>query len=251
MLEIYQQQSFQNTFLSVELQQQQTSHYLGIPEVDDLVDTLEPTLLQYQEQHLASKDWRSLGFTTTQLNFTNRLILNHLEPAEKFLITPYLKFVEEYIAIPWYRVCVAAAKYKLDSPQLSILKQIFPAASQIAESVYRQLIELLPNHYSHRGNLNEPDITHSCLRDLNMFQAYILLCFLQESLAPIEEELVPLCVLVVEAVGIQWELTQKWCELLASTLENFVSSEQKALLEPYTQGMKKFFFKERYFLGAR
>lgn len=251
LLEIYQQQSLQNTSSTLESTPDKRLTYVGIPDIDSLAYSLEPILLIYQEQHIASGDWRCLGFMTTQLNFTNQFILNQLEPAEKLLIQPYLKFVEEHVAIPWNRVCVAAAKHELNSPQLNLLEKMLPVAPQIAKSVYCQLVELLPNYRGRRGTLTEPGITHSSLRDLNMFQAYILLCCLEASLASMEKELLPLCIAVVEAVGIDWKLTEKWCYVLASELENYVTLEEKALLEPYTQGMKQLFFRKRYNLGFK
>lgn len=251
LLEIYQQQSFQNTFLSLKSKPKGTSPSFNIPEIGFLICTLEPILTMFQEEHLVCKDSRCLSFMSTQLHFTNRLILNHLDPAEKLLLAPYLTFIEEHISIPWHRVCLAAAKYTFNSPQLKILKQMFPASSHIAESVYRQLLESLSNYQSHSGDLNQPDIRHSCERDLNMFQAYIWLCMLEKTLVPIETELLPMCMVLVETFDIEWELTEKWCELLTNTLENFVRPEYKALLQSYTQKVKNLFFQERYNLGYK
>ena len=256
LLEIYQQQAFQDTFLSLKSKPKGTSLNLNISDIDDLVCTLDPVLTAFQEQHFTCKDSRCLSFMSTQLNFTNRLILNHLDPAEKLLLVPYLTFIEEHVAIPWYRVCLAAAKYKINSPQVSIVKQMFPAAPRIAESVYRQLLESVPNYQNYRGqnqrrNLNQPDIRHSCQRDLNTFQAYIWLCMLEKTLTPIETELLSICMVLVETFDIQWEITQKWCELLTDKLESFVHSEYKALLQSYTQEVKNLFFQERYNLGFR
>lgn len=251
LLEIYQKQSLLNTPSISESPSDERLRYVGIPEVDSLAYSLEPILLIYQEQHIVSGDWRCLGFMTTQLNFTNQLILNELESEEKLLISPYLKFLEEHVVMPWYRVCMAAAKHELNTPQLNLLEKILPAAPQIAKSVYRKLMELLPNNRSRRGTLSDSGVIHSSLRDLNMFQAYILLCCLEASFTSIERELLPLCIAVVETVGIDWKLTEKWCDVLASELENYVTPEEKALLEPYTQGMKALFFRKRYSLGFR
>jgi len=243
LMEIYQQQS-----PKIEIENNTLSQWV-IPAVEELAYALEPILIVFQEQHVVSKDWRSLGFMTSQLNFTNQLILKKLTPAEQALLTPYLKFVEEQVAMPWQRVCFNAVNYELDSPQLKLVEQMMPAAPEIAQSVYRQLTELLPNSRSRRGKLTDRGITHSCSRDLNMFQAYILLCFLEQSLTPIEQELIPLCAMVVEGVEIKWELTEKWCEVLASEIESRLDSQQKELIKPYTQGMKQVFFKERRSLG--
>ncbi|MEO1375410.1 MAG: hypothetical protein AAFW70_14025 [Cyanobacteria bacterium J06635_10] len=245
LIEVYQEQS-----PKIEVENNSLSQWV-IPAVEELAYALEPILIIFQEQHVASKDWRSIGFMTSQLNFTNKLILKKLTSAEQTLLGPYLKFVEEQVAMPWQRVCANAATYELNSPQLKLVEQMMPAAPEIAQSIYRQLIELLPNTSSRRGKLGDRGISHSCLRDLNMFQAYILLCFLEKSMTSIEQELIPLCAMVVEGVEIKWELTQKWCELLASEMESRLDLEQKDLLKPYTQGMKQIFFKERRSLGCK
>ena len=245
LIEVYQNKSpkieGENNYLS----------QLVIPPVEELAYALEPILIIFQEQHVASKDWRSLGFMTSQLNFSNQLILKKLTSAEQALLTPYLKFVEEQVAMPWQRVCSNAFDYEIDSPQLKLVEQMMPLAPEVAQSVHRKLIEMLPNNSSRRGTLSERGIAHSCLRDLNMFQAYILLCFLEKNMTPIEQELIPLCAMVVEGVEIKWELTQKWCEVLAQEMESRLDSEQKDLLQPYTQGMKQAFFKERRSLGCK
>ena len=245
LLEIYQEQSPE-----IEIENNSLSQWV-IPAVEELAYALEPILIIFQEQHVASKDWRSLGFMTSQLNFTNKLMLKKLTTSEQTLLFPYLKFVEEQVAMPWARVCSKAASYQLNSEELKLVEQMMPIASEVAQSVYQKLIELLPNSRSRRGKLIDKGISHSCLRDLTMFQAYILLCFLEKSLEPIQQELVPLCAMVVEGVEIKWELTQKWCEVLASEIENRLDSQQKDLLQPYTQGMKQTFFQERVSLGYK
>ena len=128
---------------------------------------------------------------------------------------------------------------------------MLPAARDIAESVYNRLGELLPNHRSRRGTLTDSGVKHSCLRDLNMFQAYLWLCFLEKSMAPFEEELLPLCEMVVEGVEIKWEMTEKWCQVLADEVISRVNPEQKALLLPYAERMHEIFLQERSRLGFR
>lgn len=238
LLEIYQQKSV-------------STAKLGIPAIEKLAYGLEPILMVFQEQHLVSKDWRALGFMTSQLNFSNNLILRKLTPPEKVLLTPYLRFVEEQVAMPWQRVCAAAAKYELGSPVLTLVEQIFIDADEIAHTVYRQLIEFFPEHRSRRGALTDSAITHSCIRDLVMFQAYLGLCFLEGSIAPIEQELLPLCAMVVEGVEIKWEMTEKWYQVLADELESRLNLEQRALLLPYIQQMRQVFFEHRGRLGFR
>ncbi|ARV59721.1 hypothetical protein BZZ01_14735 [Nostocales cyanobacterium HT-58-2] len=248
LLEIYQQQSLENDSLTTKVQEKSVAK-LGIPAIEEVAYALEPILMVFQEQHIASRDWRALGFMTTQLNFSNKLILKKLTPSEKILLTPYLKFVEEQVAIPWQRVCAAAVKHELDSAMLALVQQMLPISQDIAQSVYYQLGELLPNHRSRRGGLSDPEVRHSCLRDLNMFQAYIWLSLLEESTVPLEKELLPLCQMVVQGVNIPWEMTEKWCQLLADEMLSRVDPEHQNLLLPYIQAMKQIFFKQRQQLG--
>jgi hypothetical protein len=250
LLEIYKKQSINTDYFSAESNGNSLTLW-AIPAVEELAYALEPILMVFQEQHIASKDWRALGFLTTQLNFSNSLILKKLTPAEKVLLASYLNFVEEQVAMPWQRVCHKSAKYKLNSPEFIIVEQMLPKARDIAESVYNRLGELLPNHRSRRGTLSDSGVKHSCLRDLNMFQAYLWLCFLEKSMAPFEEELLPLCQMVVEGVEIKWEMTEKWCQVLADEVISRVNPEQKALLLPYAERMHEIFLQERSRLGFR
>ncbi|KYC38488.1 hypothetical protein WA1_35450 [Scytonema hofmannii PCC 7110] len=220
-----------------------------IPSIEKLFNELEQSLLKYQEQHFIAKEQRVLGFLTTLFNFTNQLLINQLTPAEKVLLCPYFKFLEEQVAMPWQRVCAAAAKHQLGSPALALVQQMFPIANEISSIVYCRLLQLLPNYRSLRGSLGHPDVAHSCLRDLDMFQAYLWLCVLEESLRPMEQELVPLCVMVMPSVGVKWEMTNQWKRQLVDEIESRVPPEQKPLLLNYTQGMESAFFAARQRLG--
>ncbi|MBO3462450.1 hypothetical protein G7B40_028270 [Aetokthonos hydrillicola Thurmond2011] len=251
LLEIYQQHALSEKALTTAQLDSHSVCGLSTSQINELLYGLEPTLIIFQEQHQVSKDWRALGFMTSQLNFTNSLILNKLTCFEKVLLSPYLKFVEEQVSSPWQRVCYAAAQYQLDSPSLIIVEHLLPAADEIARAVYQQLAELLPHHHSRRGALNHPGIAHSCIRDLSMFQAYLWLCVLERSLSPIEQELLPLSVMVVEGVEIKWELTQKWCQFLCDEIIRRVYSQHQALLLPYTIGLQQIFFQQRRHLGFR
>jgi Phycobilisome protein len=245
-LEIYQEQCL--TGITGDFEGDSISEW-GIPAINELANALEPILLLFQQQHIAAKDWRSLGFMTTELNFNNQLILHKLTPIEKVLLNPYLKFVEEHIAIPWQRVCAAAAKHQSGSMALTIVEQMLPVTEEIAHIIYHRLVQFFPNHHSRRGGLSDPGVKHSCLRDLNMFQAYLWLCVLQQSMAPVEGELVDLCVMVMESVQVKWELTQQWCQVLMAEVEMRLQEEQRAFLQPYLQGMQQAFFNQRSRLG--
>lgn len=213
----------------------------GIPKIDKLADTLEPLLLQFQEQHIISKDWRTLGFITTQINFTNLLLLDPLTSVEQVLISPYFNFLEEQVALPWQRICAAAARHDLKSPAYVLVEEMLPMSSSISMAVHEQLCKSFGSHYSRRGRLNNAAIKHSCLRDLNMFQAYLWLCVLQGNLKVVEQELVALCVMVLESIGVPWDMTAKGNELLMSEILSRLDYSQTLLVQPYTDSMIKAF----------
>ncbi|MBD2607751.1 hypothetical protein H6G81_25285 [Scytonema hofmannii FACHB-248] len=250
-LEMYQQQSGvivtpMTRQITTENVYNQVSLLLSaIPDIEELANDLEPLLLKYQDQHITANDWRVVGFLTTLFNFSNKLLINQLTPVEKILLCSYFKFVEEEVALPWRRVCAAAAKHEVGSPALTLVEQMLPMAHEISSTVYCRLLQLFPDHHSLRGGLSKPDVAHSCLRDLDMFQAYLWLSVLEESIKPVEEELVPLCVMVMPTVGVKWEMIDKWKQLLIDEIESYVQPEEKHLLLNYTQGMEQAFFEAR------
>lgn len=222
----------------------------GIPKIDKLASMLEPLLLDFQEKHIISKDWRTLGFITTQINFSNALLLKDVTPVEQVLISPYLNFVEEQVALPWQRICAAASRYDLHSPAFVLVEKMLPIASDISASVYDRLLKFFPDHYSRRGKLSSPEVRHSCLRDLDMFQAYLWLCVLKESMTVVEQELVALCIMVMESVGVKWEMTAHWNAFLMEEVLNRVEIRHKQLVEPYAKGMVEAFHSQKARFGA-
>lgn len=217
----------------------------GLPVIEDLATELEPLLLDFQEQHIASSDWRTMGFVTTLFNFSNHLIPSKLTVYEQILMKPYFDFVEEQVALPWQRVCASAASHRLTSPVFLLVEQMLPQAKEIAKVVYSRLVQRLPNLRSRRGGLEDSGITHSCLRDLQMFQAYLWLCLLEGSIAPIEHELVDFCVMVMTGLRVEWKMTELWNELLVEEIFARLSPEQQLLLKPYTDGLQQAFLSQR------
>jgi hypothetical protein len=214
---------------------------LSLAQIKELAATLEPALLQFQVQHLSSCDRQTVGFMSTQFHLSAKLVLDRLTISEQLLLSPYFKFVEEQVCIPWQRVCVAAAKHELSSPILSIVQQLLPASGEIAQRVYHRAAQLYPNHSSRRGKLNHPKVKASSIRDIEMFQSYLLLCALEGNMNAVEEELLPLCLMVFPNIDVTWELVEKLLPLLISEIEPYLSPVQMRLLHPYMQAMQEIF----------
>jgi hypothetical protein len=74
-----------------------------------------------------------------------------------------------------------------------------------------------------------------------MFQGYLSLCVLEESMASVQDELLPLCIMVFPAVEVSWELVEQMTQLLMDEVLARVSNEYKSLLVPYTTAMQQIF----------
>jgi Phycobilisome protein len=214
---------------------------LSVADITKLAGLLEPLLLEYQDRHQTSDDWSKIGFLTTYLNFSNVALLNNLTTAERIFVKPYFKFLEEQVALPWQRICAAASSHQFSSPAFQLVKHMLPNAEEIAHRVYMKLVQQFPKTTTRRGRLDHPGVRHSCIRDLNMFQAYLWLCVLQGSLAPVEDELVRLCTMVMPRVGVPWEMTVRWNALLMEEVTDRALIGQHAFLEPYTIGFRQLF----------
>jgi hypothetical protein len=214
---------------------------LMLPTITQLAEAVEPALVQLQEQHLQSHDRRAIGFMTTQFHFSTREVLKQLTPCEQVLLTPYLTFVEEQVCIPWQRVCAAASNYLTGSPIFNLVEQMLPKSREIAESVYREAAALYGNSCSRRGPFRDPEIAASTMRDLTMFQGYLWLCVLENDMAAIEQELLPLCQAVFPTVGVSWALVESVLRLLIREIHARVKPTQMSLLSPYTRSLQEIF----------
>lgn len=214
---------------------------LGMPEIQQLLIALEPILLELQRQHLIVKDPRTIGFMTTQFHFSTQLVLNKLTVPEQVLISPYFKFIEEQVCMPWARVCNAAASHDLNSPQLMVVEQLLPQSYEIAVDVCHQAVRLYPNSTSLRGYLSHPGIMASTIRDLQMMQSYLWLSVLEGNVESVEQALLPLCVMVFPSIGVTWRLVVQMLKLLMEQVISRVEPQNKGFVLPYTDTMQQLF----------
>ncbi|HAA27468.1 MAG TPA: hypothetical protein DCE56_07020 [Cyanobacteria bacterium UBA8553] len=251
-LEVYQKHSPSSALLSIKSKEDginisidalrsSTMPRLSVEDVKQLAATIEPVLLQLQEQYLLAPDRRTIGFMSTQFHLTSKLVLARLTLPEQLLLSPYFKFVEEQVCIPWQRVCAAAAKHNLDSPMLALVQHLLPASREIAQRVYSRAAQLYPNHRSRRGELREPKVRTSSIRDIEMFQGYLWLCTLEGNMTAAEQELLPLCIMVFPSIDVSWELVEQLLPLLIAEIHSRLKPEQIQVLLPYTQAMQKLF----------
>lgn len=211
------------------------------PMLEQLITALEPICGNLREQLMLAPDQRTLGFMTTQFHFSSKLLLEKLTVAEQVLLTPYFKFVEEQVSIPWQRACTAAAKYSPDTVPIKMVDQFLPVTQEIASIVYRRVAQLYPAHRSRRGDLREAGVMNSTIRDLEMFQIYLWLCFLEKDMAAVEQTLIPLCVMVFPSIGVRWELARQMIRFLVNEIMDRLEPAHRCLLLPYTQALQEMF----------
>jgi hypothetical protein len=207
---------------------------------DRLAVQLEPVLKILRQQHLLSKDPRSIGFLTTHFHFSTELILKRLTLAEQVLLSPYFKFVEEQVCIPWQRIH-RAAKYAQGLPSLTAVQQITEASQSIACAVHNKAVQQFPGQTSRRGDLSHSGVTSSTLRDLQMFQGYLCLCMLEKHIDSIEYELLPLSVMVFPSVDVSWNLVEGMLQILMDEILEKVDSKYRLLVEPYAHAIQALF----------
>ncbi|EKV01126.1 hypothetical protein Lepto7375DRAFT_3269 [Leptolyngbya sp. PCC 7375] len=208
-----------------------------VPNLSELSCILEPLLNRFGAQSISSDDGKSLGFMTTQISLTNTLLLQDLDPVEQALMSPYLHFLEDHIAVPWRRLCVAAGNHRAGGPVFGVVERMLPMISDISRATYTPWSQDFPYYCGRRGRLDNPDVRHSSLRDFNMFQVYLWLSFLQSNSKVIVEELVPLCRVVYGQIGISWEMTMQGTKLLIDKLLSCLEPHELSLVSPFASNM--------------
>lgn len=208
----------------------------AIPEIHTLANLIEPFLSEFQSRDVRAINWKTRSFLTTEFNLSGKLLLEFLSPAEQVLLSPYINFLEEYVAIPWQRVCTTAADHTLTSPRFKLVERMLPKSSEISMAVYIKGCKIFGGYYNRRGQLDNPGVKHSSLRDLEMFQAYLWLCVLQGDLDAIEQELWVFCDLVYKGIGVPWEMAFRGTKLLVAEIMKNLNPHEQDLLSPYADG---------------
>ena len=186
-------------------------------------------------------DPRVLGFVSMQFHYSGQLLLKLLPVSDQATVGTYFKVIDDHLYIPLQRLYEAAAKYDRNSSVLQILAKLLPINSEIATKIVFRTIELNPNYRCHSGTLSESTIKNSSLRDVEMFQIYLWLCVLEQSIAPIQQELFPLCVMIYPTLKVRWELVRQMIHLIGLELRERLEAQQVALFMPYFQALWQMF----------
>ncbi|NEP63539.1 MAG: hypothetical protein F6K31_42690 [Symploca sp. SIO2G7] len=209
----------------------------GISEIGSLADHLETCFSEFKAQHSASKDWLIQCFLTSQISITSASLLAVLDPVEQAMFKPYCDLLEEYVSIPWSRLCAAATQYNQASRQYQLVERLLENSSNISLTAYQKLSQQFSSYAINRGGLNDLKIKRSALRDFDMFQVYLWLCLLQGNLDVIENELVIFCDYVFKGMGIPWRMVTMGTRLLLEEILSRLTADEKVAATQFLNGM--------------
>lgn len=189
-------------------------------------------------------DPRVIAFVSMQFHHTGQQLLSPLSTPEQLVISEYFKVIDDYLYMPLQRAYQAAAKYDSDSPQLAIVQQLLPLSSDIAHKICDRVLKLYPNYRCASGLLSSPMLQISSIRDVEMFQVYLWVCILEGTIAVIQQELFPLCLMLYPTLKVSWELVRQMLFLLGKEIQSHLGIEQLAMFQPYFQALWEMFSPE-------
>ncbi|AKG24052.1 hypothetical protein [Calothrix sp. 336/3] len=184
-------------------------------------------------QKYTQKDPKVIGVVCVMFHYTSQMLLQTLSPWEQVLVGGYFKVIDDHLYIPLQRAYKAATVHDKTSPALAAVQTLLPISTQIAKKISQKIIELNPHYYSLSGSLNDSPVKTSSIRDVEMFQVYLWICTLEGSVAAIQQELFPLCVMLYPKLNIQWHIVRQMLQLLEQEISQQLNSEQFYTLLPY------------------
>lgn len=192
-------------------------------------------------QKYTANDPRTLGFVSMQFHYTGTMLLEQLSAAERSLFSPYLKVMDDHLYMPLQAAYEAAAGYPMDSVALLAVQNLLPVSTRIAHAVCDQISRLRPSYTSHSGKLSSPVVQVSSIRDVEMFQVYLCLCVLENSMRSVQQELFPLCVMLYPRLNVRWELVQEMLRAIGWEMHERLAPEYLATFLPYLRALTEMF----------
>jgi hypothetical protein len=194
---------------------------------------------KYTEQ-----DPRVIGFVSMQFHYTSQMLLDTLSPLERSILSAYFKVIDDHLYMPLQRVYESAAQHDYDSPELSAVQSLLPVSTEIAKNISQKIIDIYPNYRCSSGRLSDPAVMISSVRDIEMFQVYLWLSTLEASVASLQQELFPLCVMLYPRFNVQWELIRQMLHLLGKEMRGHLTTKQFDTLAPYYEVLWQMFSPE-------
>lgn len=195
-------------------------------------------------RHHTAVDPRVIGFVSMQFHYCGSFLAQEAPAAETKTLREYFKVVDDLLYMPLHRAYAAAASYDFEDPRLRTIHQLLPQTSRIAQAIVNQVRTLYPHYECYSGPLDSEAVRTSSVRDVEMFQIYLWTCLLEKSIAPITQELFPLCVMLYPTLKVNWQLVRDMIELLGKAFAGHIEPELNQYYQPYYQALWQMFSPE-------
>ncbi|MEA5464928.1 hypothetical protein [Leptothoe sp. PORK10 BA2] len=214
---------------------------LVIPKFESLIQIIGPQIRDLKAMYFSSVNRHLVGFMTTHMHFTRQSILHRLDPYEHIWLAPYLQLLDELICIPWQRICSVASTNTSNPNTIALVRRMIPKVHSISSHTYQKTLRAYPNHISCQGRIQSSAVQHSVIRDINMLQAYIWLCVLEDSVAVIEKQLLPICLQVFSLTDVDWDIVTFGIQTIVDMIQQQLTPSEQNLFEKHANTIESLF----------
>ena len=117
-------------------------------------------------------------------------------------------------------------------------------SSEVARTVCDRVQRQHPSYQSYSGSLETLAVQQSSIRDVEMFQVYLSLCVLEDSIRSVQQELFPLCVMLYPHLKVSWKLVQNMLLVLFRQIRDRLPAERMMVFLPYLRTLTEMFSDE-------
>ncbi|WP_449416384.1 hypothetical protein [Phormidium nigroviride] len=185
-----------------------------------------------------------LGFVTMEFHYLGQFLLESLSQTEQLQLVPYLKIIDDYLHIPFGEIQAAAGNHDRNSKALVAVQHLLQNTTQIASVVHDRVSSQHQGYRSSSGYLSDTMVKLSSIRDVEIFQSYLCLCALEDSIRPAQQELFPLCVMLYPRLHVSWKLVQDMLLVLLWEIHDRLPPEDVMVFLPYLRTLTEMFSDE-------
>lgn len=195
---------------------------------------------QMRKKYTAN-DPRAIGFVSMQFHYTGQILQSWLSSAERMLLEPYIKVMDDHLYMPLEAAYDAAARLPYSAPALKAVRHLLPISTRIAHRVCDRVCRENPQYETYNGLLKSPQVRTSSIRDVEMFQVYLCLCVLENNFKAVQDELFPLCVILYPKLNVRWSLVQSMISLLGWEMHDRLPPDSVAVFLPFLHILNEIF----------
>jgi hypothetical protein len=188
-------------------------------------------------QKYTADDPRIIGFVSMQFHYSGQMLMATLPESQQLILTDYFKVIDDHLYMPLQRAYKVAAQLDYNSPALQLVQTLLPVSSTIARRIVAKVLKLYPTYRCHTGLLHETPVQISSIRDVEMFQVYLWVCVLENSISAVQQELFPLCVMLYPTLKVRWELVRQLIHMLGTEVRSYLQPEQAKYYTSYYQAL--------------